>query len=143
MNNILKYHQFINENYSNIISYDEYWDYGDITAVIHSNINNVKNWLNNYGDYDKTEEIIKLINSPVGCLTNINVNKEHRGGGYGNIILESFIDKCINEDVGNIILVADLDEEQNDGFDLVKWYESKGFKKINNIYDNPVLKMEI
>lgn len=138
MKHIKKY-----ENIKSPIVLDEYFDYGDLSGVIHFNLDYFKNWLNKYGDFDVTDEVAKDIKTPVGCLKNINVYSEHKGKGYGNDILEHFIDKCIDNDVDTIILVADLDESQNSGFDLVKWYESKGFETINHIYNNPVMKLDI
>lgn len=140
---IKKYKNFITESYRKPISFDEYWDYGNLIATIHFDINNFKNWLNSYGDFDFTEEISKDIEIPVGCLKNINVDNDFRGEGIGNKILNYFIDECIENDVKNIILVADLDEKQIEGFDLVKWYKSKGFEIVGYIYDNPVMILKI
>ena len=129
------------ENRSVLI--DEYWEYGDLVGIIHYNMNYFKNWLNNYGDFESTDKISENLNLPVGCLKNINVYDDYRGEGYGNKILEYFIDECIDNDVKDIILVADKDEEQKEGFDLVKWYESNGFEIVGKIYDNPIMKMSI
>lgn len=136
----MKYVQYY-ENMKSPILLDEYWEHGDLTGVIHFSLDYFKNWLNQYGDFDTTNEISKNIKTPVGCLKNINVYSEYKGQGYGNEILEHFIDKCIDNDVNVIILVADLDENQESGFDLVKWYESKGFETINYIYNNPVMEL--
>lgn len=140
---IKNYQNFIKENFKASITFDEYWDYGNLIATIHFDMSSFKNWLNSYGDFDVTDEISKDIKLPVGCLKNINVNDEYKNKGYGNKILNYFIDECIENDVKNIILIADKDEKQVQGFDLEKWYESKGFEVVDYIYNNPVMILEL
>ena len=43
---MLKYNEYIKENYETSVDASEYWDYGDIDAVIFKNWGNVHNWLN-------------------------------------------------------------------------------------------------
>lgn len=138
---VLRFTAFINESVNKQINIDETWDYGSLESSIYYNTNSVKLWLHKYGEFDKTDEIVKDIKYPIGCLKNIKVAEEQRGKDNGNKILNYFIDRCIDSDVKEIILIADLDEQQIGKFDLVKWYESKGFKKINTINGNPVMKM--
>lgn len=139
---IKKYSNFITENNINII-FDKEWQYGNIEANIFFDINSFRKWLNQYGDFDIIDEISQYIDLPIGCIKNIKINSEFRNKGFGNKLLNIFIDECIKNDVDNVLLIADLDEEQIDGFDLVKWYKSKDFKIIGYIYDNPIMMLEI
>lgn len=133
---ILRFNQFINEEY-------DFYDYGEIDYEICRNMDSFKKWLSQYGDYDKIDEISKEINIPVACITHVEVYEALRGKNLGKKILDDFINKCIDNDAYNVILIADLEEKQIEGFDLVKWYEKYGFTKINEIHSNPVMKMEI
>lgn len=136
MDKILKFNYFINEAHY-------FYDYGELDYEICRDIDSFKQWLSQYGDFDKIDEISKEINTPVACITHVEIYEALRGNNLDKKILDDFINKCIDNDVKEIILVADLDEEQVGGFDLVKWYESKRFVIINYIYDNPVMKMKI
>lgn len=140
---IKNYKEFILESYRESISIIENWNYGGLVGDVFFDMTSFRKWLNQYGDFDITDEISKDINLPVGCIKNINIEEEFRGKGFGNKILNYFMDLCIDNDVKNIILIADMDENQIEGFDLVKWYESKGFEVIEYIHNNPVMILEI
>lgn len=140
---MIKKFKIFNESFNSPLLINKYWKYGHLNANIVFTDFDLKSWLNEYGDFDVTDIIVEDIKQPVGCLTNIIVNTGFRNKGYGNIILDYYIDTCINNDVNNIILVADKDENQDDGFDLIEWYVSKGFKIINYIYENPVMILEL
>ena len=68
-------------------------------------------------------------NSVIGLLKNIHVSADMRGRGLGNAILEEALDVFIeDEDVDVVILCVDTFEENK--FNLIEWYQSKGFVKI-------------
>lgn len=64
----------------------------------------------------------------VGILKNIWVEEEERGSGVGTFLLDEFIDLAIEREMDVLYLIADT-LESND-FDLVSWYEKKGFERL-------------
>lgn len=74
----------------------------------------------------------------VGILKTLWVEEEERGSGVGTSLLDEFIDLAVEREMDVIYLVADT-LESND-FDLVSWYEEKGFERITN-GDCPLMRL--
>ena len=64
----------------------------------------------------------------ITILQSMRINPDFRGKGYGKQLIEQFLNKIKTP----ILLVADIYEEQNKGFDLVRFYEKYGFEKIDD-----------
>ncbi|WP_210499175.1 GNAT family N-acetyltransferase [Vibrio crassostreae] len=62
-------------------------------------------------------------------LTNLYVEEDERGNGYGTAFVETCIRKAqlLN---APIILEVDLGETQEEGFDLIEFYKNRGFSLI-------------
>jgi GNAT superfamily N-acetyltransferase len=63
----------------------------------------------------------------VAILYKVVVAEEKRGQGLGDSLLQRFIDEARAYGAEAILLEANTGERQNDGFDLVEWYEGWGF----------------
>ena len=59
-------------------------------------------------------------------------------------LFEQFINEASDAGAYSVILLADLDQAQSEGFDLVKWYEGYGFETIGkDNAGNPVMELKI
>lgn len=79
-------------------------------------------------------EIIEMILSDyevVAFLNNINVEEAARGTGLGNKLLNDFEDQAMDHEAQAVILFADINEDQIEGFDLVGWYVKNGYEEIH------------
>jgi hypothetical protein len=112
-------------------------DIGNIFGVVHYDREHLNNWINNEkvnSNFDsKSDEDL----FPVGILKNINVNEEYRNQGYGNELFDRFIEETSH--CSYIVLIADTSEKQMGDFDLVKWYERKGFHIFGESGGMPVM----
>ena len=72
--------------------------------------------------------LIQSLEMPVAILKNIFVPVEQRGEGVGSQLMDYFIEEA--DKARTIILIADSDQSQAEGFNLVKWYESYGFEVV-------------
>jgi GNAT superfamily N-acetyltransferase len=105
---------FINDENGNLEAY-----------IINTNQVNLENWLKNK-DYISSLDKIKEYNT-VCILKNINVNEENRGERIGTYLLESLY----NEAQEANIIILEADTAENNNFNLVEWYQRKGFIIIN------------
>lgn len=121
---------------------DEAHDYGNITGVIHNDWQYIENWFSKYFDQENQDIIIEDLKDstslPIAFLNNINIGDDHRGQGHGNSLYDYYESWATSNGAEHSLLVADVDESQREGFDLNKWYESYGYKKIGQLYDNNV-----
>lgn len=82
---------------------------------------------------------VKKINDDILVVKNIFIDEDFRGQGFGSEVFEEIISHSLNN---KIILCADTDEVQNDGFDLIKFYQSYGFDIIERSESNPFMVSE-
>jgi len=103
------------------------------------------NWFNNrHKIYDQTMiDKFKDKYKSVAFLNNMNVDEDSRGNGYGSEILEDFISDASMHYPDAIILIADTEESQNDGFDLVKFYEGYDFEIVKRYSFGILMIMEM
>ena len=79
----------------------------------------------------------------VGFILSVRVDEELRGQGFGNDAMSYLMDEMHNCDL--IFLESSTEEEDEDedderaDFDLEEWYESFGFVRISDNFDNPVM----
>ena len=101
----------------------------------------VDNWLS-YRHHINDPALVEMIQSrfkKIAFLNNINVEEEARGEGHGNFLMESFINEAVDYGAEAIFLIADMAEDQQEGFDLIKWYEGWGFEIIHQSSGGPLM----
>lgn len=119
---------FLKESY-NVLDISE--DYGSVYGYsVDTKSVNLINWLSK----NNVEGIVEILNElkpfdKIAILDNINVYDEYRNKGYGNVLMENFIDSCDNGESG-ILLICDKSEENK--FSLLEWYKGYGFEVISN-----------
>lgn len=113
-------------------------DDSTIDGIIYYKIEPLQNWLNKERIDENTQTKIINMQLPIAVIKNMFVPEESRGQNIGTYLLQDFIEKIgINVP---IILIADLGQTQTKGFDLVKWYENKGFNIIGkDSADYPIM----
>lgn len=124
-----------------IIDIDDEDNRGNATGyIIDSDKEQLPNWLEKYGIYDSNlTDNIREEYTTIAFLNNINVYDDYQGQGIGSNLLEEFLSEAINRGAEAIVLVADINESQQDGFDLVGWYSNNGFEKIVDTPSGPVM----
>lgn len=135
----IKFVQYLKDNYlyddSHFISKSE--DYGSYEGIVHSDFDKIRNWFfKRKIEFDTYKDFIK---TPIAFLNNINVDEDYRGQGLGNELYNSFEEECYENDAKCIFLESDNGENQLDGFDLDKWYESLDFEKIGVESGNSIM----
>ena len=100
-------------------------DDATIFGVVHIDPQRLRNWAEKEG---VSEKLIQSLEMPVAILKNIFVPVEQRGEGVGKQLMDYFIKEA--DRARTIILIADGDQSQAEGFNLVKWYESYEFKIV-------------
>jgi hypothetical protein len=125
------------ENFDESIVIDISKEFGSAEGVIHKDINRLNNWLvkNRIDKYKINLSGLKL---PVSILKNINVDEEQRNMGYGNILMEEFIEESCVNGAKSIILESDRTEHQLTGFNLDQWYLNWDFEKIGEANYNTI-----
>ena len=104
-------------------------------GVVHNNPENIKTWLIKNG-------INQEINLPlpIAFLNNINVEEEDRGQGIGTELLYDFKAEASFHGAKSILLLAGLDEEQIQGFNLEQWYLNNDYEVLTKDGDgNPLM----
>ena len=114
---------------------------GDLEGVMHFDLDNLFSFLVTELPSDTFLKVKQLLKGKVAILKNISVSEQ--GVGNGNSLVSDFLEQCSQRGTDYVCLVADLNEEQLPGFNLVKWYESFGFEKVGESYAGPFMVMEI
>ena len=108
-------------------------DYDMDGYVCDTDAEQVDNWLS-YRHHINDPAIVDMLQSRfrrIAFLNNLNVAEHARGNGHGNSLLGDFLSEAADHGAEACLLIADINESQSEGFDLVKWYESYGFKTIH------------
>jgi ribosomal protein S18 acetylase RimI-like enzyme len=109
--------------------------------VVSTDKPNISNYLQSQG---ATPELINRIikkYKTLGLIRNMYVDDDNRGQGIGNDLVSNAIDDAANDGADAIILVSDTDEDNS--FDLTKWYEGFGFEVIGIAGNNPVMILDL
>ena len=109
--------------------------------VVSTDKPNISNYLQSQG---ATPELINHIikkYKTLGLIRNMYVDDDNRGQGIGNDLVSNAIDDAANDGADAIILVSDTDEDNL--FDLTKWYEGFGFEVIGIAGNNPVMILDL
>jgi hypothetical protein len=112
-------------------------DYGYCVGNVHNDTAKIMNWFSfRKFDFTKYEKYLK---KPVAFLNNIYVEADKKGMGFGNELYSEFEEECYSNDAKCIVLECDTGNEQNEGFDLKKWYESFDYEVIGVERGYPIM----
>jgi ribosomal protein S18 acetylase RimI-like enzyme len=109
--------------------------------VVSTDKPNINNYLQSQG---ATPELINNITKrykTLALIRNMYVDDDYRGQGIGNDLVSNAIDDAVNNGADAIILVSDTDEDNP--FDLTKWYEGFGFEVVGTAGNNPVMILDL
>jgi ribosomal protein S18 acetylase RimI-like enzyme len=109
--------------------------------VVSTDKPNISNYLQSQG---VTPELINHITKKyktLGLIRNMYVDDDYRGQGIGNDLVGNAIDDAANDGADAIILVSDTDEDNP--FDLTKWYEGFGFEVVGTAGNNPLMILDL
>jgi ribosomal protein S18 acetylase RimI-like enzyme len=109
--------------------------------VVSTDKPNISNYLQSQG---ATPELINQVTKKyktLGLIRNMYVDDDNRGQGIGNDLVSNAIDDAANDGADAIILVSDTDEDNS--FDLTKWYEGFGFEVVGIAGNNPVMILDL
>ena len=107
---------------------------------VNGNAEQIPNWLQGrHGIYDAIilEKLHRF--SKLAFLNNLNVEESLRGNGIGSSLLDDFLSEAFDKGANAIVLLADEGESQVDGFDLVAWYEGRGFVAVYETPSGPLM----
>lgn len=115
-------------------------DYSMEGSVMDATEENVSQWLD-YRHHIHDPEIVQMICSygRVAFLDDIEVYPHARGEGHGNSLMESFLDEAVEHGARACVLAADTSQDQEEGFDLQRWYEGWGFRVIAQASNGPLM----
>lgn len=104
----------------------------------------VDNWINQRHKLNNNDFVKYLRDNyeTIAFLNNMNVDESLRGQGHGSDLLDQFIEKAGNELAEAIVLFADTQEEQEEGFYLVSFYESYDFEIVKAYPDGVLMILE-
>ena len=77
----------------------------------------------------------------VAVLKSMSVEEDIRGEGLGSQLLDDWIEEASESGAEAVFLIADKSEDNK--FDLQKWYESRGFKKVVNTSSGPFMVLAV
>lgn len=106
---------------------------GSVEGYVTDNPSIITNWFMHRHDVYEPA-IIEMILSEyesVAFLNNVNVEQDERGQGTGTSLLKAFEQQAISHGAQAIILFADINESQEDGFDLEAWYKRHGYEEVH------------
>lgn len=83
--------------------------------------------------------LAKLPLNSLAVLQYMSVEGDYQGQGYGKTLLAEFEEKVDEIGAVAIFLIADINESQRDGFDLMKFYKKHGYRRIAMCSSGPVM----
>ena len=100
----------------------------------------LKNYLTAQGADDQLIDSIADRFSRIAIIRNIWVDEDYRNSGIGSSLLESAINAAFAAGAEAIVLVADLNEDNEQlGKSLDTWYQGWGFKTIGHAGNDPIM----
>ena len=104
-------------------------EHGSIDAyVVDTSREQLGNFFSSNGVPAKVANEYKKKFNKIAIIKNMEVELEKRGKGIGKKLFDQVIDDAYENGAEAIFLIADANEDNK--FDLTKWYESYGFEKI-------------
>ena len=119
--------------------------YGSLFGTITNTNNDTFKELFTKNGFSNNDLILKEKNmySNILIIDNIFVDNDQRGKGIGNTLMDDLFDQIDANNIEALYLLADIHEEQEKGFNLIKWYEGYGFETLCNTPQGPIMKLEI
>lgn len=99
--------------------------------IVDAGASNLENFLYSEVSPESTKIILEVIRSgvqKVAVMKSLYVEEERRGEGLGNSLVDHFLRGV--KDAQAIILLADSQESQAEGFDLQRFYEGFDFEPV-------------
>lgn len=122
---------------SKVIDISSENDEGSLSAVVHYDINRIKNWALMEKLDDDLQQTLSELPTPVSILKNIWIEPEARGKGIGRELMDKYFEEA---DMANsFVLIADELQTQTEGFNLVKWYGGYDFEVVGHSGSDPVM----
>lgn len=112
-------------------------EHGSLDAVVHHDINRVINWAEKERLSPETKQKLSELPLPIVILKNIWVDEESRGHGAGSELMSKFFDEA--NSASSFVLIADSEQSQSEGFNLIEWYESYDFEVVGESGSGPVM----
>ena len=109
--------------------------------VVSTDKPNISNYLQSQGATPGLINSIMQRYKTLGLIRNMYVDDDYRGQGIGNDLVSNAIDDAAGDGADAIILVSDTDEDNS--FDLTKWYEGFGFEIIGVAGNNPIMILDL
>ena len=109
--------------------------------VVSTDKPNISNYLQSQGATPGLINSIMQRYKTLGLIRNMYVDDDYRGQGIGNDLVSNAIDDAAGDGADAIILVSDTDEDNS--FNLTKWYEGFGFEIIGVAGNNPIMILDL
>lgn len=109
--------------------------------VVSTDKPNITNYLQSQGASPELITYIIKKYKMLGLIRNMYVDDEMRGQGIGNDLVGNAIDDAAAAGSDAILLVSDQNEDNK--FNLTKWYEGFGFEVIGMAGGDPVMLLEL
>lgn len=107
--------------------------------TVQSEAEQLANWVRTIGCSEMCVSDVKKKFKKIAILKSMFVEEEERNQGIGSELLEGFVNEATFNGSEAILLEADTGEENE--INLIKWYESFGFKIIDRKTGNYPLMM--
>lgn len=108
-----------------------------------------KNGLDGWAEACELENVDQFLDNlpsdeSYATIGHIEVNPDSRQTGEGKRLLAEYITKVRETGATVLLLLANTDQEQLPGFNLVQWYESQGFEILDyNTLGHPIMSKEL
>ena len=109
--------------------------------VVSSDKPNISNYLQSQGTTSKLINHIIHKYKTLGLIRNMYVDDDNRGQGIGNYLVGKAINDAADDGANAIMLISDTDDDN--AFDLTKWYEGFGFEIIGFAGNNPIMILDL
>jgi GNAT superfamily N-acetyltransferase len=110
--------------------------------VVDADQPNVLNYLSRHTNLaDAVMGKLRTYKERVALLSNMMVDEDRRGTGIGAQLMSEFMEFAEQEGATVYVLICDVNQSQQPGFDLKEWYESFGFTATIDTGEGPLMVM--
>lgn len=139
-NSLMPYRIFESSNYvlPSIRMIDQIVDGGSLDGyVVDTDKEQLSNYLESQGANPEIAKKLAKRYNRIGIIKNMWVDEEERNQGLGTDLVSNAIDDAYLNGAEAVLLVSD--EGESNEFNLTKWYQGFGFKKIGMAGSDPVM----
>ena len=114
---------------------------GVVEGGVHFSIEDaIEDWLSRHRIEDP-ELVAQIVaeDKQFAVINNLEVSQDARGQGFGSDLMEKFFDRAEQDGATIVLLCADVIRDQEEGFNLIDWYESFGFEDIGHGATGPLM----